>query len=141
MIAVILNSLQYPKLTKFGMKEIILQGVIFILLVGYIFLIRFFKKNKSNQRTPVRLIDSMRLKCEGLKLQIEQQNKEIASLLTENEQLKEALRGDAGYVIERNNKEIRSLKEEIWQLQKVNEKSQSLHSSQEFDRFVDKRLW
>lgn len=25
------------------MKEIILQGVVFILLVGYIFLIRFFK--------------------------------------------------------------------------------------------------
>lgn len=30
------------------MKEIILQGVVFILLVGYIFLIRFFKKNESN---------------------------------------------------------------------------------------------
>lgn len=55
------------------MKEIILQGVVFILLVGYIFLIRFFKKNKSNQRTSAKLIDSMRLKCEGLKLQIEQQ--------------------------------------------------------------------
>lgn len=75
------------------MKEIILQGVVFILLVGYIFLIRFFKKNESNQRTSARLIDSMKLKCEELKLQIEQQNKEIASLLTENEQLKEALRG------------------------------------------------
>lgn len=25
------------------MKEIILQGVVFILLVGYVFLIRFFK--------------------------------------------------------------------------------------------------
>lgn len=120
------------------MKEIILQGVVFILLVGYIFLIRFFKKNESNQRTSARLIDSMRLKCEGLKLQIEQQNKEIASLLTENEQLKEALSGDAGYVIGRNNKEIRSLKEEIWQLQKVNEEFQSLHRSQEIDRLVDK---
>lgn len=120
------------------MKEIILQGVVFILLVGYIFLIRFFKKNKSNQRTSARLIDSMRLKYEGLKLQIEQQNKEIASLLTENEQLKEALRGDAGYVIGRNNKEIRSLKEEIWQLQKANEESQSLHRSQEIDRLFDK---
>ena len=64
------------------MKEIILQGVVFILLVGYIFLIRFFKKNESNQRTSARLIDSMKLKCEELKLQIEQQNKEIASLLT-----------------------------------------------------------
>lgn len=122
------------------MKEIILQGVVFILLVGYVFLIRFFKKNESNQRTSARLIDSMKLKCEELKLQIEQQNKEIASLLTENEQLKEALRGDAGYVIGRNNKEIRSLKEEIWQLQKVNEKIQSLHRSQEFDRLVDKLL-
>ena len=66
------------------------------------------------------------------------QNKEIASLLTENEQLKEALRGDAGYVIGRNNKEIRSLKEEIWQLQKANEESQSLHRSQEIDRLFDK---
>ena len=122
------------------MKEIILQGVVFILLVGYIFLIRFFKKNESNQRTSARLIDSMKLKCEELKLQIEQQNKEIASLLTENEQLKEALRGNAGYVIGRNNKEIQSLKEEIWQLQKVNEESQSLHFSQEFDRLVDKLL-
>lgn len=122
------------------MKEIILQGVVFILLVGYIFLIRFFKKNESNQRTSARLIDSMKLKCEELKLQIEQQNKEIASLLTENEQLKEALRGDAGYVIGRNNKEIQSLKEEIWQLQKANEESQSLHFSQEFDRLVDKLL-
>lgn len=65
-------------------------------------------------------------------------NKEIASLLTENEQLKEALRGDAGYVIGRNNKEIRSLKEEIWQLQKANEESQSLHRSQEIDRLFDK---
>lgn len=120
------------------MKEIILQGVVFILLVGYIFLIRFFKKNKSNQRTSARLIDSMRLKCEGLKLQIEQQNKEIASLLTENEQLKEALRGDAGYVIGRNNKEIRSLKEEIWQLQKAYEESESFHRSQEIDRLFDK---
>lgn len=122
------------------MKEIILQGVVFILLVGYIFLIRFFKKNESNQRTSARLIDSMKLKCEELKLQIEQQNKEIASLLTENEQLKEALRGGAGYVIGRNNKEIQSLKEEIWQLQKANEESQSLHFSQEFDRLVDKLL-
>ena len=122
------------------MKEIILQGVVFILLVGYVFLIRFFKKNESNQRTSARLIDSMKLKCEELKLQIEQQNKEIASLLTENEQLKESLRGDAGYVIGRNNKEIRSLKEEIWQLQKVNEEIQSLHRSQEFDRLVDKLL-
>ena len=122
------------------MKEIILQGVVFILLVGYVFLIRFFKKNESNQRTSARLIDSMKLKCEELKLQIEQQNIEIASLLTENEQLKEALRGDAGYVIGRNNKEIRSLKEEIWQLQKVNEEIQSLHRSQEFDRLVDKLL-
>ena len=122
------------------MKEIILQGVVFIHLVGYVFLIRFFKKNESNQRTSARLIDSMKLKCEELKLQIEQQNKEIASLLTENEQLKEALRGDAGYVIGRNNKEIRSLKEEIWQLQKVNEEIQSLHRSQEFDRLVDKLL-
>ena len=122
------------------MKEIILQGVVFILLVGYVFLIRFFKKNESNQRTSARLIDSMKLKCEELKLQIEQQNKEIASLLTENEQLKEALRGDTGYVIGRNNKEIRSLKEEIWQLQKVNEEIQSLHRSQEFDRLVDKLL-
>ena len=122
------------------MKEIILQGVVFILLVGCVFLIRFLKKNESNQRTSARLIDSMKLKCEELKLQIEQQNKEIASLLTENEQLKEALRGDAGYVIGRNNKEIRSLKEEIWQLQKVNEEIQSLHRSQEFDRLVDKLL-
>lgn len=122
------------------MKEIILQGVVFILLVGYIFLIRFFKKNESNQRTSARLIDSMKLKCEELKLQIEQQNKEIASLLTENEQLKEALRGGAGYVIGRNNKEIQSLKEEIWQLQKANEESQSLHISQEIDRLVDKLL-
>lgn len=122
------------------MKEIILQGVVFILLVGYIFLIRFFKKNESNQRTSARLIDSMKLKCEELKLQIEQQNKEIASLLTENEQLKEALRGGAGYVIGRNNKEIQSLKEEIWQLQKVNEEAQSLHISQEIDRLVDKLL-
>lgn len=122
------------------MKEIILQGVVFILLVGYIFLIRFFKKNESNQRTSARLIDSMKLKCEELKLQIEQQNKEIASLLTENEQLKEALRGDAGYVIGRNNKEIQSLKEEIWQLQKAYEESQSLHRSQEIDRLVDKLL-
>lgn len=122
------------------MKEIILQGVVFILLVGYIFLIRFFKKNESNQRTSARLIDSMKLKCEELKLQIEQQNKEIASLLTENEQLKEALRGDAGYVIGRNNKEIQSLKEEIWQLQKAYEESQSLHISQEIDRLVDKLL-
>lgn len=122
------------------MKEIILQGVVFILLVGYIFLIRFFKKNESNQRTSAKLIDSMKLKCEELKLQIEQQNKEIASLLTENEQLKEALRGGAGYVIGRNNKEIQSLKEEIWQLQKANEESQSLHFSQEFDRLVDKLL-
>lgn len=122
------------------MKEIILQGVVFVLLVGYIFLIRFFKKNESNQRTSARLIDSMKLKCEELKLQIEQQNKEIASLLTENEQLKEALRGGAGYVIGRNNKEIQSLKEEIWQLQKANEESQSLHISQEIDRLVDKLL-
>ena len=122
------------------MKEMILQGVVFILLVGYIFLIRFFKKNESNQRTSARLIDSMKLKCEELKLQIEQQNKEIASLLTENEQLKEALRGGAGYVIGRNNKEIQSLKEEIWQLQKANEESQSLHISQEIDRLVDKLL-
>lgn len=122
------------------MKEIILQGVVFILLVGYIFLIRFFKKNESNQRTSARLIDSMKLKCEELKLQIEQQNKEIASLLTENEQLKEALRGGAGYVIGRNNKENQSLKEEIWQLQKANEESQSLHRSQEIDRLVDKLL-
>lgn len=122
------------------MKEIILQGVVFILLVGYIFLIRFFKKNESNQRTSARLIDSMKLKCEELKLQIEQQNKEIASLLTENEQLKEALRGAAGYVIGRNNKEIQSLKEEIWQLQKAYEESQSLHISQEIDRLVDKLL-
>ncbi len=118
------------------MKEIILQGVVFILLVGYIFLIRFFKKNESNQRTSARLIDSMKLKCEELKLQIERQNKEIASLLTENEQLKEG----AGYVIGRNNKEIQSLKEEIWQLQKAYEESQSLHISQEIDRLVDKLL-
>lgn len=122
------------------MKEIILQGVVFVLLVGYIFLIRFFKKNESNQRTSARLIDSMKLKCEELKIQIEQQNKEIASLLTENEQLKEALRGGAGYVIGRNNKEIQALKEEIWQLQKANEESQSLHRSQEIDRLVDKLL-
>lgn len=87
-----------------------------------------------------RLIDSMKLKCEELKLQIERQNKEIASLLTENEQLKEALRGGAGYVIGRNNKEIQSLKEEIWQLQKAYEESQSLHISQEIDRLVDKLL-
>lgn len=61
----------------------------------------------------------MKLESEKLKLQIEQKNIEKASLLTENEQLKETLRGDVGYVIERNVKEIQSLKEEIWRLQKA----------------------
>lgn len=101
------------------MKEIILWGVIAILLVGYIFLIRFFKKNESNQKSFTKLTDSMKLESEKLKLQIEQKNIEKASLLTENEQLKETLRGDVGYVIERNVKEIQSLKEEIWRLQKA----------------------
>lgn len=99
------------------MEEIILWGVIYILLVGYIFLIRFFKN--ENKKYTDKLIDSMKLKYERLKSQIVQQDIEKASLLTENEQLKEALGGGVGYIIERNNKEIRSLKEEIWRLQKA----------------------
>lgn len=95
------------------MEDIVLWGVILFLLVGYVFLIRAFKNVQSKPNSPDKLIDSMRLRCEGLKSQIEQQNEDIASLLTENEQLKEALRGNVGYIIERNNKEILSLKKKL----------------------------
>lgn len=82
------------------MEDIVLWGVILILLVGYVFLIRTFKNVQPKPNSPDKLIDSMRLRCKGLKLQIEQQNENIASLLTENEQLKEVLRGNIGYIIE-----------------------------------------
>lgn len=54
------------------MKEIVLWGVIAILLVEYIFLIRFFKKKVSNQKSLTKLIDSMKLESEKLELKIEQ---------------------------------------------------------------------
>lgn len=119
------------------MEDIVLWGVILFLLVGYVFLIRAFKNVQSKPNSPDKLIDSMRLRCDGLKSQIEQQNEDIASLLTENEQLKEALRGNVGYIIERNNKEILSLKKEIRELQKSYEELESFHSSQELNSFVD----
>ena len=102
------------------MKEIVLWGVIVILMVGYIHLILYFNKKNNGQRYLAELVNSMKLENEKLKLQIEQNNTEKASLLTENEQFKEALRGDVGYVIERNLREIQALKEEIRQLRKAN---------------------
>lgn len=119
------------------MEKVILWCVIFTLLIGYIILIRIFKNIQSKSNSPSQLINSMKLKCDSLKLHIEQQNEEIAFLLTENEQLKEALRGDVGYIIERNNKEIQSLKKEIVQLQKLYDDLQTCHFSQKPDSFID----
>lgn len=119
------------------MEKVILWCVIFTLLIGYIILIRIFKNIQSKSNSPSLLINSMKLKCDSLKLHIEQQNEDIAFLLTENEQLKEALRGDVGGIIERNNKEIQSLKKEIMQLQKLYDDLQACHFSQKLDSFID----
>lgn len=56
------------------MEDIVLWGVILFLLVGYVFLIRAFK-NVQSKPNLINLADSMRLRCEGLKSQIEQQTK------------------------------------------------------------------
>ena len=84
------------------MKEIVLCSVIFILLIGYVVLFRHLKKNASKLRYYSEIIDSMKSRQKELLLNIEELNGMRAAILTENEQLKEALKGNAGYVIERS---------------------------------------
>lgn len=132
------NKTNQYKYSQINMDEcIILWGVIVILLIGNIFIIRFFRKNESSQKSPARRIEYLKQKIEELKIQIEQQNEKFASLLTENEQLREALRENAGYVIERNNKDIQSLKKEISRLQKALDSS----LPPELNKLFDDKLW
>ncbi len=113
------------------MKEIVLCSVIFILLIGYVVLFRRLKKIASKLRYYSEIIDSMKSRHKELLLQIEKLNGIRAEILTENEQLKVALKGDAGYVIEKNNKEIQSLNKRIRSLEE---------SSNEYVSFLESEI-
>lgn len=114
--------------------------IIYIVLFGCIVIIRFFRKKQQQHELLINKNNSLKLKCEQLKTHIKEQDIERASLLTENEQLKEALNGNVGYIIERNNKEIQLLKARIQQLENAYNDVASFRKSQELDWFCDKLL-
>uniref|UniRef100_UPI0040298E28 hypothetical protein n=1 Tax=Candidatus Cryptobacteroides bacterium TaxID=3085639 RepID=UPI0040298E28 len=117
------------------MKEIVLCSVIFILLIGYVVLFRHLKKNASKLRYYSEIIDSMKSRQKELLLNIEELNG--MRVLTENEQLKEALKGNAGYVIEKNNKEIQSLNKRIRSLEESIDEAYAKAQTSIFDRIFD----
>ena len=119
------------------MKEIVLCSVIFILLIGYVVLFRHLKKNASKLRYYSVIIDSMKSRQKELLLNIEELNGMRAAILTENEQLKEALKGNAGYVIEKNNKEIQSLNKRIRNLEESIDEAYAKAQTSIFDRIFD----
>jgi len=126
------------KFKLFDMKEIVLWIAIFILLIGYVVLFRRLKKNASKLRYYSGIIDSMKSRQKELLLKIEELNGIRAEILTENEQLKEAMKGDAGYVIEMSNREIRSLNEKIRKLEESFDEITSNRTISEIDRILDR---
>ena len=80
----------------------------------------------------------MKSRQKELLLNIEELNGMRAAILTENEQLKEALKGNAGYVIEKNNKEIQSLNKRIRSLEESIDEIRSNHILFEMDRIFDR---
>ena len=79
----------------------------------------------------------MKSRQKELLLNIEDLNGMRAAILTENEQLKEALKGNAGYVIEKNNKEIQSLNKRIRSLEESLNEAYAKAQTSIFDRIFD----
>ena len=79
----------------------------------------------------------MKSRQKELLLNIEELNGMRAAILTENEQLKEALKGNAGYVIEKNNKEIQSLNKRIRNLEESIDEAYAKAQTSIFDRIFD----
>ena len=79
----------------------------------------------------------MKSRQKELLLNIEELNGMRAAILTENEQLKEALKGNAGYVIEKNNNEIQSLNKRIRSLEESIEEAYAKAQTSIFDRIFD----
>lgn len=79
----------------------------------------------------------MKSRQKELLLNIEELNGMRAAILTENEQLKEALKGNAGYVIEKNNKEIQSLNKRIRSLEESIDEAYAKAQTSIFDRIFD----
>ena len=79
----------------------------------------------------------MKSRQKELLLNIEELNGMRASILTENEQLKEALKGNAGYVIEKNNNEIQSLNKRIRSLEESIDEAYAKAQTSIFDRIFD----
>ena len=79
----------------------------------------------------------MKSRQKELLLNIEELNGMRAAILTENEQLKEALKGNAGYVIEKNNNEIQSLNKRIRSLEESIDEAYAKAQTSIFDRIFD----